>query len=181
MAVKKSPEMVERAKALKAIKWGNRKIADELNVDEKTIRRWLAEPDPPGLEGALAEVRQQYIERYVKESWEIILQLNEIIRQKIARGEEAFANAKDAATVMGIYVDKTMALESKGKGKGGERAPININIMPPDSGRTTTVIADPISVYDESEEIYGDDSGSGLGENILRLPAGDDNGNGEPG
>ncbi len=55
--IKISPENIERAKTLRSMKWTIDKIARNMGVNDKTIRRWLDKSDDPAISTELSEAR----------------------------------------------------------------------------------------------------------------------------
>lgn len=176
---KKTPEMVEKVKTLSQMGWLDKDIAKELGISLASAWRYRQIADPDEAQESLQKYRDKNVKRFVNEAWDIIFKLNVILEEKINQGADGFKNARDVAITVGIMIDKLTALETKTGLKKQQTAPISINILPPD-GYTTQIIPDPIQVYDESEPIQCDDSGSRVGENVLRLPEGDLDGSGEP-
>jgi hypothetical protein len=167
--LKKTPELVEEVKTLHAMGWHRLRLAKEFGVDERTIRYWLAVEDEPDQATKLEELRLARRLQAADKAWDVAEGALAILQKKIDNGEMELEPAKHIATIFGITVDKIMALEARGSKTPG-RGSININILPPTDGHTTRVIADPIQVHDESRPIQRDDSGSGVGEDVLRLP-----------
>ncbi len=179
---KKTPELVEHAKALRALDWKNRRIANQLGVDEATIRRWLKEPDPPEIADALADLRLKKAQSYIHRAWNSIDGINDEVDRRIEAGELREEKLKDLAVMQAIYVDKINLLEAK-RAPRQDSSPINILIVPPggDSGHQTKTVADTVQVYDVEGEVLGDNLGPGSGEDVLRLPARCDDGSGVSG
>jgi hypothetical protein len=176
----KTPEALEKAKTLHEMGWNNTKIAREFGLNEATIRRWLSLPDPIESHDELEKLRSQKRKQFVDEAWDIIFQANQILRDKIKEGPDGFRNPKDCATVIGIMVDKIGVIEARRGGAKPVTPPVSITILPPSDGHTTRIEQDTVPVYDLDGEVLGDDSGSGFGENVLRLPTGCDDSPGEP-
>lgn len=171
-------EGIEKAKTLHEMGWSGAKIAKELGFSVSTILKWIELPDPPEVQAHLDKFRAKNRKRYVDEAWDLVFQLNEIVRQKIKKGESAFNNAKDAAITSAIFVDKIAAVEARG-GTKAIASPIQINILPP-NGNTTRTLEHTIPIPDEPVEVLSDGEWCGGGEDVLRLPEGDNGSNREP-
>jgi len=179
--IKISPENIERARTLKAMKWTNVKIAKDMGVDEKTVRRWLQRADDPEIACELDSARLANNERYIEDAYEICFAANELIKAALITVDVTkAADIKAIATTMGIYLDKIVNLSSQGRTKE-KASPIQINILPAEGyGNPTRVVADTVQVHEQPSEIHGDSVGSGSGENVLRLPEGCEDGTGVP-
>ena len=172
MAAKKphaTPEQIERALALRDLEWSFREIAKEMGVHENTVRYWVkkAEEGPP--DDKVERIREGCRQKWIEDAWDIVLQLNRIVKGKLEKGESGFKDAREAATVLGIYMDKIGNFESKARVREKKQTSININILPPD-GYTTQVDQNTISVHGESDEVLSDDSGGGERKDVLALP-----------
>jgi hypothetical protein len=167
----KSPENVEKAKALFEMGWTPPKIARDIGVNPSTIRRWLEEPETEEEHDKLELIRNANRQRYVDEAWEIVFDLNRIVKEKLAKGESGFSNARDAATTMGIYFDKISLIEARARKSGDRTSNLNIVLVPPD-GYAGQAVGNPVQVYDVEGEVLRDDMRSGGGEDLLRLSEG---------
>ena len=177
---KKSPEMIEKVKTLSELGWSNIKIGKEIGVCEATIRKWRQEPDPEEVHDELEALRSVKRKQYVDEAWDIALMGLAIAKETMMKGEGAYKNPKDPVIISAIMIDKIAAIEARRGGAKPVTAPISITILPPNDGHTTRIEQDAVPVYDIDGEVLGDDCGSRLGENVLRLSSGCDDGPGEP-
>ncbi len=167
--------------ALREMGWSMTRIADHLGFAVSTVWSHLQKPLPPEQEARLEKLRDEQRRKWVEDAWKIVLDLNTIVKKKIKMGHTGFKDAKEAATVMGIYLDKMAAMEQK-IGRHKDKPSVVINIMPPSGGDLgrSQVDGNTIQVLDASESVYGDDSGRGLGQDICALPEGRKDGAGEP-
>ena len=157
------------------MKWTIDKIARNMGVNDKTIRRWLDKSDDPAISTELSEARLTNHKRYIEDAYEICFAANEIVKAALITVKVTKAtDIKAIATTMGIYLDKIGFMEGSSRSSGQGTKAININIIQSgsDDGHTTRVMADPIQVHDVEGEIHGDNFGSGSGEDVLRLPSG---------
>jgi hypothetical protein len=168
---KVKPESIERALVLHELGWSNYKIADDFSVSESTIRRWLKKARDPEFAGEMETARAENRKKWADTAWETVIGLNEAIREYTKGIKlETLKQAKDAATVLGIYMDKINVVETRMKVKGGPEKPaVNIQILPPD-GYTTRIDENPIPVYDQPRKVHSDDNGGRGGKDLLRLP-----------
>lgn len=175
--VKADPERIEQAKAFKELGWSNKKIAEYMGIDPKTVARYLAVEDPPALKEQLEDARKQFRKAFIYDAREIVLETNKLVKERLARGGTVFRNAKEAATLMGIYMDKINVLEAANKRPVQEKPAVTINILPPDG---YTVEQHTISDDVIEGEVLGDDSGSGEWQDVRSLPEGGQDLAGEP-
>jgi len=143
-------------------------------VSNYAIRCWLKKAKDENQPAEVVERRKKQREKWVDDAWDIVVSLNEIVKEKIKRGQSGFKDAREAATVLGIYMDKIGALEARHRGKPFKPA-VTINILPPGGadGNPTRVDGNAIQILEQPGEISGDDSGSGVGQDVLALPGGD--------
>jgi len=167
-------EKVEQAKAYAATGMSQVKIAEVMGIHRRTVQRYLQTEDSPELALELSALRRKRALDFADKAWDNAIKLNTIMEEKIAAGHSAFKDAREVATCLGIYLDKINILESRGKGRPAGTA-IQINIMPPGgtpSGNPIESDGDTVQVYDESDTVFSDGSGSGERKNLYRLPAG---------
>jgi predicted transcriptional regulator len=176
------PQQIERAKTLRALGKSQQNIANELGVSRWTIARWLEKEDPDELENELMEIRKVHQERFIDTSWEGIHIGLEKWLQAIKELEVTnMLELKQLTTSLAIQIDKINVLEQSGKkSQGGTR--ININILPSDgTNNQPRIMADAVQVHDIEGEVLGDNLGFGIGEDVLRLPAGNNDSDELPG
>jgi len=173
MPRKPDQDKIELAKALDATGKSQGQIAQQLGVSRRTIARWLAVEDPPEIAPALMERRVERALAFADKAWDKIEEIDEWIGRMLSGDDCPFKDLREAATVLGIYIDKVSVLEHR-RGDGGRTA-IQINILPPTNGTgAVRVNANPVPIHDESGEICGDDSGGRVGKDLYRLPPGRD-------
>jgi DNA invertase Pin-like site-specific DNA recombinase len=176
------PQQIERAKTLRALGKSQQKIANELGVSRWTIARWLEKEDPDELENELQEIRKVHHERFIDTAWEgIHIGLEKWLQAIKELDVTNMLELKQLTTSLAIQIDKINVLEQSGKkSQGGTR--ININILPSDgTNNQPRIMADAVQVHDVEGEVLGDNLGFGIGEDVLRLPAGSNDGDELPG
>lgn len=153
---------VEAVKALSATGLPNTKIAKQVGVNEKTIRRWLEIEDTPEQASALQLIRDEQKKKYAKDAWDIIHEANSRLKKALKAGE---VKGKDLAIVQGIYADKLMALDAK-SGPQNKVGAIHFHLTASDSPvEPDTTVLPPIT-----SPVQGDGVRGGGGQDLLRLP-----------
>jgi len=167
-------EKIEQAQALSDIGWSGPRIARHMGISNRTVYRWLSKIQDEEMP-ELVKLRENRRKDFIDKAWERAERLDLIVKDFIEQGQGGFKNAKEAATVFGIYMDKIVALEAR-RGHSAPAQMVQIDIHPPEGYIAPRVECDAVSVCDESDEVHGDGSRDRGGEDLLALPEGGEDG-----
>lgn len=108
MANEREKNIIE-AKILHAGRINQNAIAKKFGVSRRTIRRWLDYELPEDLQREVEAGGRERREEIVNTAWEIV---HLAAAKTLAAIQNEEVKAKDLAVIMGIYVDKILALKS---------------------------------------------------------------------
>ena len=161
--------LVEQVKLMRSMGRSQTKVAQDLSISVDTVRRYERREDETPEQSA---ARVKNLVMMIDQTWRIVHSGLNILEEKMNKGEKAFPNSKDLATVIGIMFDKIAAADRQlatGDSTEGEvKTTFVLQLANSESEQN------PVELSQLPVEVSGDGVRIGGGENVLRLPGSGD-------
>lgn len=169
------PRLVEMVKILDAQGKNKSQISREVGVSIRTVGRYLQKEDDPEFADELAQIRRANQEKLVTDAWKLIHKATEHAYENVTG-----LDARGAATVAGIYIDKVRLLEIDSSRRVDQEETITFVLKGESDRDTDRPLPDADEVPRLTGSVQGDGGGSGERENVFALPGGDEAFDGVP-